>query len=123
MQAELERAEREHQVRISEQRKRSREEVRQLQLRAALLREEGRFADAEKIDRNVQGLLRHQDPDLVLGNELKQRAAAARLDGKHQDAELFDRQADELLKKAAERYRQVDSETDASPAVQDRSAP
>lgn len=94
--------------RIREQEERFRERIRQLNFRAGALRSEGRFDDADEVDREVQQLLRDRDPDLERANELKQRAASARLEGKHRDAELYDQQADELLRVIRQRYKNLD---------------
>ena len=99
---------------MRDQETRFRENLKQLNLRATVLRREGRFDEADEVDREVKELLRERDPDIKRIYELNQRAAQARLDGKLQDAELFDQQADELIQKVRERYRD-DDETEDKP--------
>ena len=101
-------------TRISDQRlrhdeRRVRQKVDQLNSQAASLRGEGRFAEADIVERELQKLLFDRDPDLQQVDQLKRSAAKARLDGKHPDAKLYDEQADELLEQVKGRYKQLDS--------------
>lgn len=112
--AEEERARREAEMRMHNQRLQFRERIRQMNFRAGTMRREGRFAEAEELDREIQNMLRDEDPDLLRANELKQRAAQAKLDGKHEDAALFDEQAEKLLQQVKSRYKDVEA-TEVNP--------
>ncbi|MBC8352143.1 MAG: hypothetical protein H8E66_09135 [Planctomycetes bacterium] len=95
--------------RLRENEKRVRQKVDQLNSQAAILRGEGRFAEAEVVEREVQKLLFDRDPDLQRVDQLKRRAAKARLEGKHPDAMLYDQQVEAVLQQVKTRYKQIDS--------------
>lgn len=104
VEADAERAERAALQRRYEVEGKQRDKVHELVMRAAALRREGAFDDAEEVETELKLMLRDRDPDVRRVNELKEQAAEARLEGRHPEAEEYDRQAAQLLDVLRQRY-------------------
>ncbi|MEQ8791800.1 MAG: hypothetical protein RIC55_36400 [Pirellulaceae bacterium] len=102
--AEEEFALRQVRQRLQEEEDRMREKVRSLSERAAALRRDGSFDEAEQVELELRRMLLDRDPQLARVNELKRLAADARFEGEHPEADEFDRQADALLEGLRKRY-------------------
>lgn len=96
-----------------------RDKLNQLNVRAASLRSEGRFSEAEAVDAEIRDMLRERDPELQRANDLKRRASQAQLDGKHEDAELFLREANRLLENVKQRWGSPGSAPEPQPRSRD----
>jgi hypothetical protein len=84
---------------IADEKQRNREKLRQLGLRAASLRDEGRFSEADEVDEEIKAVLRVSafDPELKRVDVLKQQAVEWQLAGRYDDAMLLQREAARLL--------------------------
>jgi len=103
-QAEQIAAEREDAWLLRSHEQQRRDKLNQLNVRAASLRSEGRFSEAEAVDAEIRDMLRERDPELQRANDLKRRASQTQLDGNHEDAELFRREANRLLGNVRQRW-------------------